>query len=276
VKRLLRNIFGRATAAVSLVILVLLAISAIGAPLLAPKNPSTLNVANALQPPGPGQPMGTDELGRDVFSRVLYGGRVSLFVAVASGIGAAVAGTAIGLAVGYFRRLDTPVMLVMDGLMAFPGILLALAIVAALRPSTTNLILTLILVYAPRVARVVRSAVLVVREMDYITASHALGVPTARVLGRHLLPNVVAPALVQMTLVLAFALLSEAGLSFLGVGTSPSQPSWGTIIADGRLVMRVAPWLTIYPGLAITVTVLAVNVIGDAMRDALDPKLRGT
>ncbi len=275
-RRLLKGLLGRLTSAVSVVAILILAFSALAAPLLATKSPKAMDVPNALKPPGQGRVMGSDDLGRDVYSRLLYGGRVSLLVALVSGIGSGVLGTAIGLAAGYFRRIDVPVMLVMDGLMAFPAILLALAIVAALRPSTTNVIITLILVYSPRIARVVRSSVLVVRDMDYMVAAQAIGVPARKVLRRHLLPNVFAPALVQMTLVLAYALLAEAGLSFLGVGTSPSEPSWGAIIAEGRNVMRVAPWLTVFPGLAITATVLAVNIVGDALRDTLDPRLRGT
>ncbi|HLN13217.1 MAG TPA: ABC transporter permease, partial [bacterium] len=219
--------------------------------------------------------LGTDDLGRDLYARMLYGGRVSLSIAMSTGIGAGLAGTAIGLTAGYFRRIDIPLMLLMDGLMAFPAILLALAIVAALGPGYLNVSLALALVYTPRIARVARGSVLVVREMDYVETARAIGARSGRILWRYLLPNILAPVLVQTTLLLAFALLAEASLSFLGVGGPGESISWGGIIAEGRLDLDVAPWLMLYPGIAIAVTVLAVNILGDALRDTLDPRLRG-
>jgi len=274
-RRVLRRFLGRPLTALSAGVVAIVVCDTLAAPLLATHNPTAIDMANALKSPARAYLLGTDDLGRDLYARMLYGGRVSLSIAMSTGIGAGLAGTAIGLTAGYFRRIDIPLMLLMDGLMAFPAILLALAIVAALGPGYLNVSLALALVYTPRIARVARGSVLVVREMDYVETARAIGARSGRILWRYLLPNILAPVLVQTTLLLAFALLAEASLSFLGVGGPGESISWGGIIAEGRLDLDVAPWLMLYPGIAIAVTVLAVNILGDALRDTLDPRLRG-
>jgi len=274
-RRVLRRFLGRPLTALSAGVVAIVVCATLAAPLLATHNPTAIDMANALKSPARAYLLGTDDLGRDLYARMLYGGRVSLSIAMSTGIGAGLAGTAIGLTAGYFRRIDIPLMLLMDGLMAFPAILLALAIVAALGPGYLNVSLALALVYTPRIARVARGSVLVVREMDYVETARAIGARSGRILWRYLLPNILAPVLVQTTLLLAFALLAEASLSFLGVGGPGESISWGGIIAEGRLDLDVAPWLMLYPGIAIAVTVLAVNILGDALRDTLDPRLRG-
>ena len=245
------------------------------APVLATRDPLELRVFEAFEPPAGKYILGTDDLGRDVYSRILYGGRISLNIALTSAIGAGLFGLVIGMVSGYFKKVDLAVMAIMDGLNSFPGIILALATVAALGTSHVNVIISLILVFTPNVARVVRSTMLVLREMDYVMAAKALGISDLQIMFKHLVPNAIAPWLVQVTLILAFALLAESGLSFLGVGGSTELPSWGGIIAEGRLVIGKAPWLVLMPGLLITLTVLSINIIGDALRDIIDPKLQG-
>ena len=219
--------------------------------------------------------MGTDELGRDLFTRIAFGGRYSLTIALLTALGSMVAGTLFGLIAGFFRPLDAPVMRVVDAMMSFPDILLAIALVGILGPSMLNVVLALVLVYTPRVARVVRASTLVVRELLFVEAVRALGVRTSRILWRHILPNLMSPILVQVSFIFAYAILAEAGLSFLGVGVPPYVPSWGVILAEGRLYIQQAPWLVIYPGLAIMLTIFGLNLFGDGLRDLLDPKIRG-
>ncbi len=257
------------------IVLLIVMVAALLAPVLATSPPKKLAVQARLSPPGSAHYFGTDHLGRDVFSRVLYGGRTSLWVGGLVAFLTAFFGLLAGLSSGYFPRLDTVLMRVMDGMMAFPAILLALAILAATGPSTFNVVVALTLVYSPRVARVVRAAVLTVRHLEYVTAIEALGGKTGRILIRHILPNVFAPVLVQISITFAYAILAEAGLSFLGVGASPEEPTWGNILAEGRQYLQIAPWITLFPGTAISLTVLGINLMGDALRDALDPRLRG-
>jgi peptide/nickel transport system permease protein len=263
-------------ATLSLLVLILIVLSAVFAPLLTDKDPNRLNVRSAFAPPGSeGNLLGTDDLGRDLLARLLYGGRVSLLIAGASAVGAGIFGMIVGLTARYLRRFDTIIMLFMDGLMAFPSILLALVVVAVAGRSQFNVVMALVVVFGPRISRIVRSSVLVLRELAYVEAAQAMGVPVWRIMLRHLLPNALAPWLVQVTLILAFALLTEAGLSFLGLGGNTENPSWGGIISEGRIMLARAPWLTFWPGLAIAVTVLAVNIMADELRDRLDPRLRG-
>jgi peptide/nickel transport system permease protein len=254
------------------VVLLIVAAAALLAPTLAPFPPKKLSVDMRLTPPG-NVPhyLGTDHLGRDILSRILYGGRTSMWVGGMVAVASGTLGLLGGLCAGYFTRLDGPLMRVMDGMMAFPAILLALAIVAATGPSVTNVMIALTLVYSPRVARVVRAAVLTVRHLEYVQAIEAMGGRTVRILLRHILPNIFAPVLVQVSIIFAYAILAEAGLSFLGVGAS----TWGNILAEGRQYLQRAPWITLFPGIAISVTVLGINLMGDALRDALDPRLRG-
>jgi peptide/nickel transport system permease protein len=262
-------------ATLSAFLLVVVVLATIFAPALTDHDPNRMNVRRAYLPPGsPGHVLGTDDLGRDQWSRLVYGGRVSLSIAVAAAVGAGLIGMAVGLVAGYVRRLDTFLMLFMDGLMAFPSIVLALVVVAIAGRSQANVVLALIVVFGPRIARVVRSSVLVLRELAYVEAAQSLGASKVRVMITHLLPNALAPWLVQVTLILAFALLTEAGLSFLGLGGNTQHPSWGGMISEARLILARAPWLTLYPGIAIAVTVLAVNILADELRDRLDPRLR--
>ena len=264
-------------ATLSAVALLAITLTVIFAPLITEHDPNHLNVRRAYLTPGsPGHLLGTDDLGRDLWSRLVYGGRVSLAIAGSAAIGAGIVGLFIGLVSGYMRRLDTPLMLLMDGMMACPSIVLALVVVAIAGRSQATVAIALVIVFGPRIARVVRSSVLVLREQAYVEAAQSLGVSTVRIMLRHLLPNALAPWLVQVTLIFAFALLTEAGLSFLGLGGSTQHPSWGGMISEARLVLARASWLTLYPGIAIAVTVLAVNIMADELRDRLDPRLRGT
>jgi peptide/nickel transport system permease protein len=264
----------RRTVMVGLAILLIIAALAILAPFIAPYSPSRLSIVNRLKPPSGMYWFGTDEFGRDVFSRTIYAGRLSLLVGVSVVTFAAVFGVTLGLLAGFFRRLDVPVARIIDAMMAFPDILLAIALVAALGPSLVTVIVALGIVYTPRLARVVRASTLVIRELPYVEAARALGVPTWRIMTRHVLRNLVSPILVQGTFIFAYAMLAEAGLSFLGLGVSPEIPTWGTMIAAGRQYVGQADWMTLFPGLAIILSVLSLQMVGDAFRDLLDPRLR--
>jgi peptide/nickel transport system permease protein len=264
----------RKTVMVGILILLVVAALAILAPLIAPYSPSRLSVVNRLKPPSGIYWFGTDEFGRDVFSRTIYAGRLSLLVGASVVAFAAVFGVTLGLVAGFFRRLDTPIARIIDAMMAFPDILLAIALVAALGPSLVTVIVALGIVYTPRLARIVRASTLVIRELPYVEAARALGVPTWRIMTRHVLRNLVSPILVQGTFIFAYAMLAEAGLSFLGLGVSPEVPTWGTMIAAGRQYIGQADWMTLFPGIAIILSVLSLQMVGDGFRDLLDPRLR--
>ena len=244
------------------------------APVLA-GDPLRIDVARRLTAPGAAHWFGTDDVGRDVWSRVVYGARLSLLVGAAVVALSFAIGLGCGLTAGYYRRLDNVVMRVMDGLMAFPAIILAIALMASLGPSVLNVIVAIGIVYAPRVARIVRGSVLVIRETAYVEAARALGASDVILLARHVLPNCMSPVIVQGSFVFAAAVLTEAALSFLGVGVPPYVPSWGVILAEGRLYIQQAPWLVLYPGVAIMLTIFGLNLFGDGLRDMLDPKIRG-
>ncbi|SFZ83795.1 peptide/nickel transport system permease protein [Devosia enhydra] len=270
---LLMRIASRPTALIGLIIVTIVIVLSVLAPLIAPYAPGQIAVRFRLQGPSLAHLMGTDELGRDVFSRVLHSGRTSLGVGFAVVIFASLIGVTLGLVAGFFRRFDAPVSRLIDAMMAFPDILLAIALVAALGPSATNVVIALGIVYAPRLARVVRASTLVIRELPYVEAARALGVPTPVILVRHVLRNVTSPLLVQATFIFANAILAEAGLSFLGVGISPDIPTWGTMISVGRQFLDQAPWIMWFPGSAIILTVLSLQLLGDGLRDFLDPRL---
>ncbi|MEM5435864.1 ABC transporter permease [Paraburkholderia diazotrophica] len=270
---LLKSLAQRHSAIVALAILIIIALVAISAPWIAPFAPNKLAVLNRLQPPGGVHLLGTDEYGRDIFSRVIFAGRVSLTVGISVSLFSSIFGVAFGLLAGFFRRLDTPISRVVDAMMAFPDILLAIALVAALGGSVLNVIIALSVVYTPRVARVARASTLVIRELTYVEAARALGTSTWRILVIHVLRNIVSPLVVQATFTFAYAMLAEAGLSFLGVGVDPSTPTWGTMINDGSRYVSTASWMILFPGLAITLCVLALQIVGDGLRDALDPNL---
>lgn len=256
-------------------IVLLVVLVAILAPLLSRYDPLGIDVPSRLLGPSAVHPFGTDNMGRDIFSRVIFGARISLLVGSLVVACAAGAGIVLGLLAGYKNRLDRVLMRIMDGLMAFPTTLLAIALMAALGARLSNVIVALAIVFTPRVARVVRSVTLVVRELDYVQAAQALGAADSRILARHVLPNCLAPVIVQGTFIFAESVLAEAALSFLGVGLPPYIPSWGTIITTGRMFMQIAPWITIFPGVAILVAVLGLNLLGDGLRDLADPRLRG-
>jgi peptide/nickel transport system permease protein len=256
------------------VIILVVIVIALLAGVFAPYDPLKLDPMNRLKAPSREHWFGTDELGRDVFSRVLLGARVSVTVGFAVAGMTTLLGGTIGLIAGVFKKLDAPIMRVMDGFLAMPGRLVAIALMASLGPSVFNVVLALSISHVPRMARLLRSSVLVVREMDYVEASTALGVSTPRVMFRHILPNCLSPIIVEATSTFAFAVLSEASLSFLGVGVPPYIPSWGGILSGGRQFMFKAPWLTLIPGFSIVLTVLGLNLLGDGLRDLLDPKLR--
>jgi len=255
--------------------LILLAVAgAVAAPLLSPYDPLALNVPDRLLPPGHAHPFGTDEFGRDILSRTLYGARLSLMVGLLVTVLATCAGIVVGLASGASPRADRVLMRIMDGLMAFPDVLLAIGLMASLGPSVRNVVLSLGFVYTPRIARVVRAAVLVVVRLEYVEAARAIGASGARVLARHILINCASPIIVQATFITAYAMLGEAALSFLGVGVPPQIPTWGGIISAGQVYLRQAAWISIFPGIAIILSVLALNMLGDGLRDFLDPRLR--
>ncbi len=249
-------------------------LAALFADALATHNPTRLNPAARLKPPSALNYFGTDEFGRDVYSLVIFGSRVSLLVGGVTMVLTSVGGVVIGLGAGFYRRLDLLIMRFTDGLMAFPAILLAIAFMAARGPGVGNVILALSIVYMPRTALLIRSTVLSVRELDYVQAARALGRGDAGIALRHILPNCLAPLLVQGTFIFAYAILAEAILGFLGVGVPPYVPSWGNVIASGKNVIREAFWVSLFPGLALTVAGLSLNLLGDGLRDVLDPRLR--
>ena len=262
-------------AVTGLVVVGALVVVAVFQHVVAPVSPIRIDVANALAPPGPGHPMGTDQYGRDVYSRVVHGSGISLTIGLISVGIAATAGTAVGLLAGYYGRLvDALLMRVVDVMLAFPGILLALGIVSVLGPSLRNLMIAVGIAGIPVYARLVRGSVLVAKEQLYVEAARVTGVPVPIILVRHLLPNVVAPVIVAGTLGMGTAILAAAALSFIGLGSQPPTPEWGRMLSEGRDYLRDAWWIATFPGLAIMVTVLGVNMLGDGLRDVLDPRLK--
>ncbi|WP_176037015.1 ABC transporter permease [Brucella tritici] len=270
----IRRLFKRKTVAAGIIVLAVFAILALLAPWIAPYSPSKLSIVNRLKPPSEMFWFGTDEFGRDVFSRTIYAGRLSLMVGAAVVVLSAIIGVTLGLLAGFFQRLDTPIARLIDAMMAFPDILLAIALVAALGPSLATVIVALSVVYAPRLARIVRASTLVIRELPYVEAAQSLGISTFHIMTRHVLRNLISPIIVQCTFLFASAMLAEAGLSFLGLGVSPEIPTWGTMIAAGRQYIGQADWMTYFPGFAIILSVLSLQMVGDGLRDMLDPRLR--
>lgn len=270
-KRLLKR-SGVATA--GLVIVLLLLVVGVLGPVVIKADPYEM-AGMPLSPPSETNMLGTDMLGRDVAARLIYGARTSLKLGIIS-VGLAVAlGLPLGLAAGYFGgSVDNVIMRFMDIIFAFPPLLLAIVIAAVLGPGMTNAMIAIGVVYTPRMARIVRGPVLTVRTMEFVNAARALGSSNLRIIGRHVLPNVLGPVMVQVTLNLSTAILAEAALSFLGLGAQPPEPSWGSMLNDGRLILEVAPWLSIFPGAAIMLAVLGFNLLGDGLLDALDPRLK--
>jgi peptide/nickel transport system permease protein len=257
----------------ALAILCFIALIGILAPVLWTNDPLAIAPRLRLRPESAVNWLGTDAFGRDMYSRVLYGARISLLVGLGVAVVSVTIGLLIGLMAGYFRLLDSVIMRIMDGIMAIPGILLAIALVTLSGASLFTVVFAIAVPEIPRVVRLVRSVILTVRTEPYVEAATALGTPTPVILVRHMVPNTVAPLIVQGTFVFASAMLTEAGMSFLGVGLPPEIPSWGNIMAEGRTYFQLKPGLILYPGLLLALTVLSVNVLGDALRDALDPRL---
>jgi peptide/nickel transport system permease protein len=214
-------------------------------------------------------------MGRDIFSMVIYGSRISLQVGILVMVFTSLAGIVMGLISGYYRVLDNIIMRINDGMMAVPSIILAISLMAVLGPRVSNIIIALSVVYTPRMARIIRGSVLSAKELTYVEAARALGTRDLVIAFRHILPNCVAPMIVQGTFIIAYSVLAEASLSFLGVGAPPYIPSWGNVVSDGRLYMLKAPWISLFPGLAILLFVLGLNLLGDGLRDSLDPKMQG-
>ncbi len=257
-------------------ILLLVVLSAFLAPQISPYDPIDQEFTSQLQPPSASHPFGTDEFGRDVFSRVVYGARIALRVGALADAIATALGVLLGVVAGYFGgRLDAVVTRVLDVMLAFPYLLLAMIVVTILGPGLTNAMVAIAIVYTPQMARVVRGVVLSIKEQEFVEAARAMGTGAIRILGRHILPNIVSPIIVMATLTVGFMIVETAGLSFLGLGASPPTPEWGSMLATGRSFMLTSPWIATFPGLAILVTVVAFNLVGDGLRDLLDPRLRG-
>jgi peptide/nickel transport system permease protein len=268
--RLLNN---RALLLGAALVLAIAALAAFAGP-LAPYDPLRSAVRQRLRPPDALHWFGTDHFGRDILSRMLYGARTSLIIGFATAVLTGLFGTIIGAAAGFISALDHPIMRLMDALMAFPAILLAIAVAAVLGASVPNVIIALSVATTPHTARIVRASVLVIRRMDYVEAARAIGAGQLRILLRHVLPNAAGPLIVRLTYVFALAILAEAALSFIGVGPPPPAPTFGNIIANGRDFIADAPWITIFPGLAVIASVLGLNLLGDGLRDILDPRTR--
>ncbi len=269
----LRLLLSRRSVIVALIVFVVIAGLCIMAAWVAPMNPAKMSVRARLSPPFGDYLLGADAYGRDVLSRLLYAGRTSLMIGFGVATLSTLVGICIGLIAGFFRKLDAPLSRLIDAMMAFPDILLAIALVAILGGSMVNVIIALSIVYVPRFARISRASTLVIRELPFVEASRALGSSTRYVIVNHVLRNIVSPITVQATFIFAYAMLAEAGLSFLGVGIDPATPTWGTMINEGRQFIDQATWLIVFPGLAISISVLSLQIIGDGLRDALDPRL---
>ncbi len=268
-----RSFFRNKLATLGFAIIVIVAFSALFAPVISPYSPTDQDLPGNLRGPELSHPFGQDKLGRDIFSRVVYGSRISLYVGTVTVAFSLFIGLIVGSIAGYYGgKIDEAFMRVVDVLMAFPGLLLAIAIIAALGPALNHVVLALVITGWVGYARIIRGQILAAREEEYVLAARSLGAGPFRVIVRHLLPNIIAPIIVEATFGMAGAIIAEAGLSFLGLGTPPPAPSWGAMLAEGRQFLLAAPHITIFPGLAIMTVVLALNFIGDGLRDFLDVK----
>jgi peptide/nickel transport system permease protein len=273
-RRWLRSLTSNRFALVAGIVVILLVLMALMAPWIVPQDPKYIDPSIRLLGPGPGHRFGTDDFGRDVLSRVIYGARVSLLIGAGVTLFSALIGSVLGLISGYYPRFDTPIMRIMDGMMAFPSILLAIAIMASLGPSTRNVFIALTIVYVPTIARLVRGSTLVLKQQPFVESARCIGMKDVGILARYVFPNALSPLIVQCTFVLAFAIISEASLSFLGAGVPPDEPSWGNMLRDGQKLIQRAWWMAIFPGIFLVITVLAFNILGDGLRDALDPRAK--
>ncbi|MEH7389381.1 ABC transporter permease [Bacillus sp. JJ1503] len=251
-------------------LLILIMITVFG-PLLVPFSPYQMEVMDRLLAPNGLHLLGTDEFGRDLLTRIIYGGRITIGVGLSVALISSVLGLIVGLYASYYRALDQILMRICDGLMAIPAILLAIALMAALGPNTLNVIIALSIVFTPYIARVIRSSALVVREQTYIEAMRAQGASNLRIIWRHIMPNTISPLVIQATFIFAEAIIIEAALSFLGAGVPAPEPSWGSILHDGKTVIFNAWWMTVFPGITIVMSVLGLNLLGDGLRDLIDP-----
>jgi peptide/nickel transport system permease protein len=270
----LRVLLGNRVATTSGGLVGVIILAAIAAPLITTHDPTFLDPGVRLQDLDREHWFGTDAGGRDVFTRVIYGARISLLVGLTVTAVAAMVGALLGLVSGYYQRLDSPIMRVMDGLMSFPSILLAIAIMASLGPSTINVIIALSVVYTPSIARLVRGTTLVTKQQPYVESARAIGVRDHVILRRYIFANALSPLIVQCTFVVAFAIISEASLSFLGAGVPPETPTWGNMLREGQQYLQRSWWLAVFPGTSLFLLVLALNLFGDGLRDALDPRMR--
>lgn len=255
------------------IILSLLLIIALFAVFVAPYDPKAYNIAEMLQSPSALHYFGTDGYGRDIFSRVVYGTRISMTISISVALLSGVVGSVLGLLSGYYDKLERPIMCVMDGMMAIPSMLMAMAIVAALGIGMWNLILALSISNTPRVVRTVRATVISVKQMDYVEAAKSMGASDLRILLRYIFPECISPLVVRLTMTMAFTILEEASLTFLGLGLDPTTPSWGIILSEARTYIRLAPYFTVLPGIIVVLAVYGINALGDGLRDFLDPKL---
>ena len=262
--------------AAGIAFVVVIAFVTIAAPLFTSQDPDRLFPVDRLQAPSSGHWFGTDQVGRDVYTRTIYGGRISLIVGFSVAALSMAIGATIGLISGYFRRADAVIMRVMDGLMAFPTILLAIALVAILGASMKNVIAALVVVSFPREVRIVRASVLTLREQQFVEAARAIGARTSRILAFHIFPSTIPPLIIQGSFTAALAILTEATLSFLGAGISPDTPSWGNMMAEGNYYVQVAIWVILFPGIALGLTVMGISLAGDGLRDLLDPRISRT
>jgi len=272
--RLLRKLVRHRSFRIGVIIIAVMVLAALLAPVIAQYDPVAMRIRFRFRPPQAAFPFGTDQFGRDVFSRVIYGARLSLWIGLATASISGVVGAFLGVLSAQYRKFDALLMRVMDALMAVPAILLAIGLTAALGPYTSSVIIALSVSYIPRTARIVRGSALVTRELEFIEAARVAGASGLRIMLRHLLPNATGPLLVQSTFVFAYAILAEAALSFLGVGPSPPTPSWGNIISEGRDHSVQAWWIMLFPGIAISLATLGMNLLGDGLRDVLDPRLK--
>jgi peptide/nickel transport system permease protein len=271
----LRRLLRHRAFVIGFAIILLLALCAVAAPLISTTDPTAMKVRFRFRPPSSAFWFGTDQFGRDIFTRVLYGARISLFVGFAVCVTSGLCSAALGVVAAQFRKADGPIMRLMDALMSFPAILLALGIAAALGPSVSSVVAALSVAYVPAGVRIVRAASLTVREMDYVKSAQISGASSLRIVTRHILPNCLSPLLVHLTFIFAYAMLAEAALSFLGVGIQPPVASWGNIIAEGRDYATEAWWIMLFPGIAISLAALSLNLLGDALSDFFDPRLKG-
>ncbi|MFO8059229.1 MAG: ABC transporter permease [Bacillota bacterium] len=270
-RRLVKNRLGL----VGLIVVIVVIMMAILAPLLTPYTPREQDLLRRLEPPSRDHIMGIDHAGRDMFSRIAFGARTSLMIGVVGATGGMVIGVALGMLAGYFGgTFDNMVMRLVDVMMSFPGILLAILIVSVLGPGLNNLMVALVIWFVPTFARITRGNVLSLREMDYVEAARSLGASSARIITRHIMLNVLSPIIVYFTLSVATSILTAAGMGFLGLGVQPPTPEWGAMASVGRQYLRDAPHVILFPGLAIFTTVLSINVVGDVLRDVLDPRLK--